>query len=107
MNVKYRGLDSFEDCIVYFHYVGLDMVGLLKRDQKDKKNLQEEEQSRASLESAPKKSQLDPHLTSADLLWFINIMLPKVLFNVIIPLEFFPENFLPYSGLNVDLLYRN
>ena len=33
-NIQYRGLDSFEDCIVYFHYIGLDLISLLQRNTK-------------------------------------------------------------------------
>ena len=30
-DVKYRGLDAFEDAIVYFHYIGIDTMAILNK----------------------------------------------------------------------------
>lgn len=75
------GCSTYEEFIVYLNFISNDVLGLLRS---------------GSEESKKKYSDLSkfPYLDANDLVKLLNVILPKVLTNMMIPRNFFPPTLL-------------
>jgi hypothetical protein len=87
------GACTYEEFIVYLNYIAIDLATIIKS---------------GTGESQKKYPVLTthPHLDSHDMVGFLNVILPKVLFIVTMPCHFFPPALLQDSTRqNLHLLY--